>query len=142
MRSADESTPRLIARIKRRSFGAERSAALSEDIEDKKKRIRLFSTRIQLHFGFPVDLKPIGANGTSGRGSLSVPPLTEPPLRPPAALQPAARLTCPGLSSSHDPGVCPRDQGLHLRPSELLKFLPSWEGLMEMLDQSLEGSVR
>uniref|UniRef100_A0A3Q2GMC8 Uncharacterized protein n=1 Tax=Cyprinodon variegatus TaxID=28743 RepID=A0A3Q2GMC8_CYPVA len=62
--------------------------------------------------------------------------------RPPAALQPAARLTCPGLSSSHDPGVCPRDQGLHLRPSELLKFLPSWEGLMEMLDQSLEGSVR
>lgn len=30
---------------------------------------------------------------------------------------PGRRLTCPGLSSSHDPCVCPRDQRFHLRKS-------------------------
>uniref|UniRef100_A0A3Q1HGI5 Upstream transcription factor 2, c-fos interacting n=1 Tax=Acanthochromis polyacanthus TaxID=80966 RepID=A0A3Q1HGI5_9TELE len=34
---------------------------------------------------------------------------------------PGRCLTCPGLSSSHDPCVCPRDQRFHLRESVSLK---------------------
>lgn len=35
---------------------------------------------------------------------------------------PGRCLTCPGLSSSHDPCVCPRDQRFHLRKSVSLNI--------------------
>ncbi|KAF3834299.1 hypothetical protein F7725_025503 [Dissostichus mawsoni] len=55
---------------------------------------------------------------------------------------PGRCLTCPGLSSSHDPCVCPRDQRFHLRKSVSLNigvFTPA-KSFMDMLEQSLDSS--
>ncbi|XP_034016270.1 upstream stimulatory factor 2 [Thalassophryne amazonica] len=66
----------------------------------------------------------------------------------------AARcLTCPGLSFSHDPCVCPRDQRFHLRKSASLNigvfffffffffFLIHSQTFVDMLDQSADSSA-
>lgn len=69
---------------------------------------------------------------------------------------PGRRLTCPGLSSSHDPCVCPRDQHFHLRKSVPLNISVSHPRqrererkktythtpFMDMLEQSLDSSAR
>lgn len=47
-------------------------------------------------------------------------------------------LTCPGLSLSHDPSVCSRDQHVHLRLCRRISLFIFT--LMDMLEQSLDST--